>query len=470
MSRSSSLYTSLFQRFGFPLLDRLNGTRIAGRLEELQESETLPVDEILGRQHREVERTVTEARAKSGFYPRFWQTQRHRGVASEHPALQGLPVLTKNDLLAGASSFPEPSFHGRVITCRTSGSTGAPMTFYRSVDQESWFWALRFRMWGWGGYRPGDRYLTINLNTRDEWRKRIQDVLFRCTYLTFNSENQDSGVILESLRRREIPFLNGFSSSLFVLGRYLIDHDLELPPLRSITSTGDSLFPYYRETIERAFGVRVLDYYGAGGEGLHVASQCPESGSRYHLHPENCYLELLGPEGPVRPGEPGRVVVTQLANEAMPLIRYELNDVAVAAEASTRCACGRTLPLLERIEGRVPDLVAVAGGTFLVPHFFVVVFKNLQEVHRYQILQDDISAITTRLVAKDPCDRAAVETAVRKEVAAATKGALAVEFEWVDDIPLSGAGKRRLVSSAVAAKLLGLPERQEEPGELRRGG
>ncbi|HUP22208.1 MAG TPA: hypothetical protein VNB06_04640, partial [Thermoanaerobaculia bacterium] len=196
MSGSSSLYTSLFQRLGFPLLDRLNGTRISRRLEELEKSETLPVDEILGRQHRDVERTVADARARSGFYPKLWETERHRGIPSLHPALDGLPVVTKEDLLAGASSFPEPSFRGRVITCRTSGSTGAPMTFYRSVEQESWFWALRFRMWGWGGYRPGDPYLTINLNTRDDWRKRIQDVLFRCTYLTFNSENQDSGVIV----------------------------------------------------------------------------------------------------------------------------------------------------------------------------------------------------------------------------------------------------------------------------------
>jgi phenylacetate-CoA ligase len=457
----SNLYTRLFRRVGFPLLDRLNGTRITGLLGELEAAERLPLPEIRRRQARDVERTVSEARRRSGFYPAFWAARRDRGIPSEHPALDGLPVVTKEDLLAGASNFPEPSFRGRVIACRTSGSTGAPMTFYRSAAQESWFWALRFRIWGWGGYRPGDPYLTINLNRRDEWRKRLQDVFFRCTYLTFNSENQDSGVIVEALRRKRIPFLNGFSSSLFVLARYVLEHQLEVPSIRSITSTGDGLFPHYRETIERAFGVRVLDYYGAGGEGLHLASQCPESGARYHLHPENACVELLGPDGPVAQGEPGRVVVTQLCNDAMPLIRYELGDVAVAAPDSARCSCGRTLPMLERVEGRVPDLIAVAGGTFLVPHFFVVVFKNLQDVHRYQIVQEEITSITARLVARDGCDRGAVEAAVRREVAAATGGALTVVFDWVEEIPLSGAGKRRLVSSSVAPLLLGVPAREE---------
>jgi phenylacetate-CoA ligase len=456
MNDSSSLYTRLFRRFGFPLLDRLNGTRISRLLGELEESETLPLEEIRRRQYRNVERTVARARESSGFYPTFWASQRHRGVPSEHSALDGLPVVTKEDLLAGAASFPEPSFRGRVITSRTSGSTGAPMTFHRSLEQDSWFWALRFRMWSWGGYRPGDPYLTINLNRREEWRKRLQDVLFRCTYLTFNSENQNSGVIVEALRKKSIPFLNGFSSSLFVLGRYVLEHQLGVHSVQSITSTGDGLFPLYRETIERAFGVRVLDYYGAGGEGLHLASQCLDSGDRYHLHPENAYVELLGPDGPAAPGDPGRVVVTQFGNEAMPLIRYELNDVAVAAPISSRCGCGRSLPLLERVEGRVADLIAVPGGTFLVPHFFVVMFKNLQEVHRYQIVQIGSSSIVVRLVAKNRCDPGAVEAVIRREVSMATGDALEVEFEWLDEIPLSGAGKRRLVSSEVAARLFGM--------------
>jgi len=153
----------------------------------------------------------------------------------------------------------------------------------------------------------------------------------------------------------------------------------------------------------------------------------------------------------------GRLVVTQLDNEAMPLIRYELGDLAVAAPRDAQCSCGRTLPMLERIEGRIPDLIVAPNGTFLVPHFFVVLFKNLQSVDRYQIVQTQREQIQARLVARPGARREEVETAVRKAVAGATQGALATQFEWAEEIPLSGAGKRRLVISEFGREVLGKP-------------
>jgi len=450
---SHDLYTRIFEPAVFPLLDRLNGTTIAPKLEELLASEHVERAEIERRQRLAAERVVEETRAGSEFYREHWK--HGRGPASHVPALDGLPTVTKAELKAAADAFPLPGHRGRVISSPTSGSTGSPMVFHRSIEQESWFWALRFRIWRWAGYRPGDPYLTINLNPRLGFKKKLQDRLFRCTYLTFNADDQDSRRVVERLGRDRIRHLNGFSSSLYVLARYMLDHGVANPGVEGVTATGDGLFPPYREAIEEAFGVRVHDYYGAGGEGVHLASQCPESGSRYHVHPENAVVEILGPDGPAAPGEPGRIVVTQFHNAAMPLVRYELEDVAVAAPAEARCPCGRTLPMLERIEGRVPDLVVVPGGDFLVMHFFVVLFKNLQHIHRYQVVQRREEGIAVRLVEREGCRRGEVEAAVRREVERATGGRLAVEFSWVDEIPLSGAGKRRLVISEPSRELLG---------------
>ena len=165
------------------------------------------------------------------------------------------------------------------------------------------------------------------------------------------------------------------------------------------------------------------------------------------------------------PGVPGRLVVTQLDNAAMPLIRYELGDVAVGAPPEARCACGRTLPLLERVDGRIPDLIAVPDGTFLVTHFFVVLFKNLQSIDRYQVVQDERDRIRVRLVGRPGTERGEVEAAVRRAVEAATRRLLAVEFEWVDEIPLSGAGKRRLVVSRFGREAIGGSGRIEEAAD-----
>ncbi|MCG8462410.1 MAG: hypothetical protein MI919_39505, partial [Holophagales bacterium] len=208
------------------------------------------------------------------------------------------------------------------------------------------------------------------------------------------------------------------------------------------------------------FGARVLDYYGAGGEGVHLAGQTCESGDRYLLHPENALVEFLGPEGPVAPGELGRIVVTQFHNEAMPLVRYELGDLAVPAPEEARCPSGRTLPLMERLEGRVPDLIVVPDGSFLVPHFFVVLMKNLQSVHRYQVVQRREGRMTLKLVPHEGCSKPEVEDAIRRQVDDATRGQIEVDFEWVGEIPLTGAGKRRLVISDLSRRLV---KKDEDP-------
>ena len=452
----TAVYPSAFRAIAFPLLDRLNGTSIVPKLEFLLASERSDPEQMRARQAGKLADAINTARANSEFYRDFWRSASPgRGLASAYPPLDGLPVLTKEDLATARGEFPLPSFKGRLMTTRTSGSTGSPMTFYRSMEQESWFWALRFRMWSWAGYRPGDPYLEINLNPRKQWRKQLQDRLFRCTYLTFNADNQDSRRIVELLEKRRIPHINGFASSLFVLAKYMLDQGITNRSVAGITSTGDTLYPAYRDAIEAAFGQRVLDYYGAGGEGFHVASQCPGSGTRYHLHPENAVVEILGKDGPVPPGVAGRLVVTQLDNEAMPLVRYEIGDVAVAAPEGVRCACGRTLPLLEQIEGRIPDLIALPDGSFLVTHFFVILFKNLQDVQRYQVVQERPEAARIRLTPRPGCRKREIEAEVRRQVSAATRGLLALEFEWLDDdIPLSGQGKRRLVISSVARRVL----------------
>ncbi len=451
-------YCRFFERSLFPILDHLNHTRITEILAMLLDSEHLDPREIHQRQRKQLSQTISNARRRSSFYRRAWSDDQTEGLPSDFPELDGLPVVSKSDFRDAIHEFPLRDFSGRIIRSPTSGSTGSPMVFLRCPEQESWFWALRFRIWRWAGYHPGDRYLTINLNPRIGWKKKLQDLLFRCSYMTFNADNQDSRLILETLKRKRIGFLNGFSSSLYVLSRYLLASDIDSPEVTGITATGDTLYPPYRDSIETAFGIRVLDYYGAGGEGVHLASQCPESLDRYHLHPENAVVEILGPDGPVQPGERGRIVITQLHNQAMPLIRYDLEDIAIKANPELTCQCGRTLPMLERIEGRTPDLVLLPDGTFLVMHFFVVLFKNLQEISNYQIVQEREDHLVVRLVGKPGAERSSVEATITREVSKATRALLSCRFEWLPQIPLAASGKRRLVISEVSREALGLGE------------
>jgi phenylacetate-CoA ligase len=193
--------------------------------------------------------------------------------------------------------------------------------------------------------------------------------------------------------------------------------------------------------------VGVVDYYGAGGEGFHLASQCEERGE-YHVHVENSVVEILRDGRPARPGEMGEVVVTQLDNRAMPLVRYATQDTAVPS-AETACRCGRGLPLLASVQGRVPDIVFAPDGSALVVHFFTILFEHLEGIRQFQVVQRAADRIQVRMVPEDGLERRTVEARVRDAVSRATAGSLTVDFDYVGDIPLAPSGKRRFVISEV---------------------
>lgn len=446
---SLSPYPLFFRHVVFPALDRVNGTRIDAILAELEETEGWSRSKLESLQQRKLETMLGWVREHSPFYRDFWKTApEERRAASAYPLLDGLPIVRKPELREAveAGIFPERDFSGKAIRVNTSGSTGRPMIFYRSKEQESWFWATRIRMWKWAGYVPGEPYMAINLNMRTAWKKRLQDLLFRCTYLTYNADTQDSERIVDLLKRRGIRHINAFSSTLLALARYMHRHGIPNPGVTALTATGDNLAPPQRDLIARTFGVPVTDYYGAGGEGVHLASQC-QVNDRYHLHLENAVTEVIVDGRPAEPGEVGTIVVTQLDNQAMPLVRYELGDLATVGD-DTPCACGRDFPTFVDIQGRACDMIYTPSGGALLPQFFfIAAFKFLDKVYRYQIVQDEIDHLTIKLVAEEGCDRPQCETSLRENIAKAAGDVFRMDFEWVEEIPLTAAGKPRPVLS-----------------------
>jgi phenylacetate-coenzyme A ligase PaaK-like adenylate-forming protein len=456
----TGFYPGLFRSAVLPALDVLNGTRVSKVHGFLEQSQWLDRDRLVELQGRKLAGILKWTQEHSGFYRRFWkEAPPERRAASRYPELDGLPVVTKEDLRGRAGEFPLPSHRGRMVTVKSSGSTGEPMTYYRSMEQESWFWALRMRMWQWGGYVPGEPYLTLNLNPRLRWKKRLQDVIFRCSYHGFNANHADVEAVLRDLRGKKVRTLVGYASSLYLLSQAMLRTGAAAPTVRGILATGDSLFPSYRETIEKAFGVGVTDYYGAGGEGFHLASQCEKRGL-YHLHLENSVIEFLRNGKPAAPGEAGEVVVTQLDNRAMPLIRYATQDLAVTTSQAA-CPCGRALPLIESIQGRVPDIVMAPDGSALVVHFFTILFEYLPGIRQFQIVQEQGDRILARIVRGADYSAEAMEARIRDAVGRSTHGSLAVDFEYVPEIPLSRSHKRRFVVS----KLFTAPMSVESPFE-----
>ena len=196
------------------------------------------------------------------------------------------------------------------------------------------------------------------------------------------------------LLRRDPHYLLTFPSNLAALIEYSRNDGRRLTKLQQVRTVGETVSAHLRAAVFENWGVPLVDAYSSNELG-YLALQCPLSG-QYHVMSESVLLEVLNERGEVcQPGEVGRVVVTSLHNFATPLIRYELGDYAEQGEP---CACGRGLPTLARIVGRVRNLVTLPDGQRHWPMVGFAGYRDVAPISQYQLVQTTRECIEVRLV------------------------------------------------------------------------
>jgi phenylacetate-CoA ligase len=205
------------------------------------------------------------------------------------------------------------------------------------------------------------------------------------------------------------------------------------------------LHSWQRRAIEEVFGCKVTNRYGCEEVSL-IACECEEHDG-LHVNAEGVYVELLRDGRPVGPAEPGSVVVTDLTNRAMPLIRYQVGDVAVWS--GRRCRCGRGLPLLERVEGREADYVVTPAGELISG---ISLTENLAlhvpGVAQLQIVQEEPARFLFRIV-RGPGFGPLSRRRLGQLVAERFGPGVRYECEYLDRIPQEPSGKYRFCISRV---------------------
>jgi phenylacetate-CoA ligase len=191
--------------------------------------------------------------------------------------------------------------------------------------------------------------------------------------------------------------LFGHAHSIFILAQYLQALGVEDLHPKGILSTSMMLIPSEREVIERVFGAKVIDRYGCEEVSL-IACEC-EKHEGIHLNIEHLFIEVIKDDDtPSAPGEPGRIVVTDLMNRAMPLIRYQVEDVGVPTDR--QCSCGRGLPIMESVAGRVADFLIKKDGTRVAGVSLVEnTLTRFPGLDQMQIIQEDLDWIILNIVA-----------------------------------------------------------------------
>jgi phenylacetate-CoA ligase len=225
---------------------------------------------------------------------------------------------------------------------------------------------------------------------------------------------------VEWLLRRDPDYLVTHPSIAEMLARACLERGVRPARLRQVITIAERLRPGVREACRVAFGVSVADLYSTREAG-YLALQCPEH-EHYHVQSEGVFLEVLDERGaPCGPGEVGRVVVTPLHNLAMPLIRYDIGDLA---EVGAPCACGRGLPVLMRVVGRVQAMLRLRDGSrrwTLLSSGDLAALLEAAPVRQYQVAQVALDRIELRVVAARalaPAEEEALAAWVRRKFGA----------------------------------------------------
>jgi len=217
-----------------------------------------------------------------------------------------------------------------------------------------------------------------------------------------------------------------------------------------VISAAMTLHDWQRGVIEEAFGQPVTNRYGCEEVSL-IACECEEHRG-LHLNSDSVYCEVV-PDNRLSGGpKAGRLLVTDLTNRAMPLIRYQVGDVVIPSERT--CPCGRGLPLIESVVGREADYVltptgALISGISLTDHFAT----EIRGASQVQIVQEKLTFLRLRMVPGEgfgPDSHQQIETLVRNTFGPQMR----YEVELVDAIPQESSGKYRFCVSPVATAYL----------------
>jgi phenylacetate-CoA ligase len=362
-----------------------------------------------------------------------------------------VPVLTKDDLRAHREALVSREYDpARLVRKKTSGSTGVSLEVLLDEDSRQFKRACTLRADEWSGWRFGEPVAMLWGNPaylRHGWRGRLRNALLeRACFLDTLKMGEDAlDRFAQALRQHRPRLIFGHAHSVYLFAQYLRETGRGGIRPKGVITTAMVLHGWQRRAIEEAFGCPVTDRYGCEEVSL-IACEC-ERHHGLHVNAEGVYVEILRDGRPAAPGEAGAVVVTDLTNRGMPLLRYQVGDVAVLSERT--CPCGRGLPLLEKLEGREADFVVTAAGELISGISLTENFALLVPgVAQFQVVQEAVDRFRFRIV-RGPDFGPASLRRIAALVAERFGPGAAFTCEYPERIPPEPSGKYRFCISRV---------------------
>jgi phenylacetate-CoA ligase len=353
-----------------------------------------------------------------------------------------LPVLTRTELqqhggaLESRRQIPE---HGAISRGSSSGSTGTPVHFLSTGVTYRMWKAITLRDHLWHRRDFAGKLAVIRgeafEGTLANWGQATADVAGTGATPMLNIKRPMAHQI-DWLLDQDPMYLLTYPTNLEAMLRHCRDRGIRPSGVREVRTVAESVSPHQRDLCVEVWGVPLTDMYSAREAG-YIALQCP-GGTHYHVQSENVVVEIVRDNGlHCLPGEEGRVLLTVLNNFALPLVRYDVGDIAVPGAP---CACGRGLPVIERIAGRVRNLMTLPDGSRRWPSLVAAFYDAIDPFTQFQVVQTSLNTLELHVVARRPPSKEETDS-IKRKLNDCLRTDFAIELMLHDAIPRGPGGK-----------------------------
>jgi len=440
------MWTAVSRRLIWPLWEWDNRTRVLPALRTLERTQWLSADELRQRQWLRLVALVDEAYRHCRYYRETFDAHGfHPRQLSSLADFDRIPVLTKRIIQdAGDALFHDAYPRGALILAKTGGSTGQALRVYADWNCRDLRNAAAIRSDRWAGWDLGMRRAALWGNppvaktAKQKLRAALRD---RIVYFdTMNMSDRSMSDFVAVWRRDRPELLFGHAHSLYIWAKWLHRAGIDDLRPRGIVSTSMVLMPSERAVIEQVFDCPVTDRYGCEEVGL-IGCEC-ERHDGMHINSDHVYVEFLRDDGSAAaPGEPANLVVTDLVNRGMPLIRYAIEDVAAARAG--KCPCGRGLPLMESVVGRTADFLVRPDGSLVAGVSLVErTLTAFGGIDQLQLVQQSTAELVLNVV-RGRDYSADTERGLRSEMLAVFGPSVTCRFNYADRLAQQPSWKYR---------------------------
>lgn len=392
-----------------------------------------------GNKHIEndVNNLIQHAKKTSKFYSKF-----NTDKIEEFPVINKSVIVNNYDEIR-SNLYLQENLH----KMSTSGSTGTPLTVVQDARKRKRVIAEVIFFGKICGYTFGQRQVFFRVWVNSVKKSKLKKVLQNMITEDISNLDERKMQEIENILKNDKKIKNilSYASTLGQVSKYLKEkgYKPEDFSVTSIISGSELLQDETRKNLKEIFDCNIVSRYSNEENGI-LGQECI-SNKEIHLNTSSYYFEFLklDEDKPAEKGELARIVVTDLYNYALPMIRYDTGDLAIVGESK----CTIKANVIKEIFGRKVDLIYNTNGETLSPHTITNNMWGVSNIKQFKFTQMNENDYKILLNVDENFKREKAERELREKFITLLGENAIISFEYTDEIPVLASGKRKYIEN-----------------------